>query len=95
MILGMIIGVVILLLGVLIGRVWARAVYSSSKKAIGGEPQPICGCKHHYSFHDVDGGCHYVMDWHWEGKKHIDELCGCKRYTGPEPLPTYTAEIGP
>lgn len=42
-------------------------------------PKPVCGCGHHQCFHD-DNGCGHTTDG-FDG-------CGCKRYTGPEPLPT-------
>lgn len=54
------------------------------------EPKPICGCGHHSCFHD-DDSCSKgeTLSWrnpdgNWE--KRV-EGCGCKRYTGPEPLP--------
>jgi hypothetical protein len=40
---------------------------------------PICGCGHHYSFHN-DDGCHHVGPY--------SENCGCVNYYGPEPVPT-------
>lgn len=47
------------------------------------EPKPICGCKHHASFHD-DEGCHHIGTDHY-GNRDKNE-CGCKRYIGPQPL---------
>ena len=52
------------------------------------EPKPICGCEHHQCFHDEDG-CGYIRTWQ-SALNHGDDYesrCGCKRYTGPEPLP--------
>jgi len=38
------------------------------------EPQPICGCGHHLSFHNPrTGGC-------------AEQECRCQQYVGPEPL---------
>ena len=38
------------------------------------DPQPICGCSHHLSFHSpTTGGC-------------AAEDCRCQQYVGPEPL---------
>lgn len=34
---------------------------NNPKPPIYKEPEPICGCKHHRSFHD-DKGCHYVAN---------------------------------
>jgi len=47
------------------------------------EPEPICGCTHHHCFHD-DNGCGQKAV-RYDGTMVI--ACGCKRYTGPEPLP--------
>jgi hypothetical protein len=48
------------------------------------EPESICGCEHHYSFHD-EAGCHFqYFDHDTERNLH----CTCKKYVGPEPLPT-------
>jgi hypothetical protein len=38
------------------------------------EPQPVCGCSHHLSFHNPrTGAC-------------AEENCHCQQYVGPEPL---------
>lgn len=38
------------------------------------DPQPVCGCSHHLSFHNpVTGAC-------------AEEGCRCQQYVGPEPL---------
>jgi len=38
------------------------------------EPQPVCGCSHHLSFHNPrTGAC-------------AEEGCRCQQYVGPEPL---------
>src|SRR5215211_3517914 len=50
------------------------------------EPQAICGCEHHHCFHD-ENGCEYVREYY--GDSQVRRVtCSCKRYTGPEPLPT-------
>jgi hypothetical protein len=38
------------------------------------EPQPICGCSHHLSFHNPGTSACAVED------------CRCQQYVGPEPL---------
>jgi hypothetical protein len=38
------------------------------------DPQPICGCSHHLSFHSPTTGSCAVED------------CRCQQYVGPEPL---------
>jgi hypothetical protein len=38
------------------------------------EPQPVCGCTHHLSFHNPRTGDCAVDD------------CRCQQYVGPEPL---------
>jgi hypothetical protein len=83
----LLIGALILLIGMVLGRLSTRLRHRAL------EPKPICGCKHPYSFHNAGGACHWVEDSHWEYGRRIEDLCGCQRYTGPEPLPTYTAEL--
>lgn len=52
------------------------------------DPQPVCGCKHHQCFHD-ENGCGKTDTWASYGTTDTAwQPCGCKRYTGPEPLPT-------
>jgi len=54
----------------------------SSKPKPYEEPKPICGCKHHYSYHaGEDGICHAWTD------NYNQYVCGCQKYVGPEPLP--------
>ena len=67
-----------------------------------GPPKPVCGCRHHHSFHDPSTGeCHGLVDkptrytvagipvaW-------AEVQCACRRYSGPVPLPeVYAPEIG-
>jgi len=47
------------------------------------EPEPICGCMHHQCFHD-ENGCGKHISY---SNGFPQATCGCKRYTGPEPLP--------
>jgi hypothetical protein len=60
----------------------------------GTESCAICGCGHHYSFHDGKG-CHermrYELDWDKDGKPVRWALgwCKCVSYTGPEPVPRW------
>jgi hypothetical protein len=57
-------------------------------------PGPICGCGHHVSFHAAEdkGGCQHVEvvrgEYHNDTTEHS---CGCVKYVGPEPVPTYYA----
>jgi hypothetical protein len=54
------------------------------------DPDPICGCEHHYSFHDEEDGCHFTVVHYrnmWNGTRGVLTNCSCVRYTGPEPLP--------
>jgi hypothetical protein len=68
--------------GVLIGR------YQRPKRAYRERKvEPICGCKHHHSFHRNGGACHFTDSW--------GIRCQCQHYRGPEPLPEYYApELG-
>jgi hypothetical protein len=66
------------------------------------DPEPVCGCGHNIAYHDLDAGeCGEPMKvpvkWkrgefgapeptHWEARP-----CACRRYTGPQPLPTFYA----
>jgi len=52
------------------------------------DPKPICGCQHHQCFHDENGGgCGYNHNKYNDGAWK-SFACNCKRYTGPEALPT-------
>lgn len=66
---------------------------------------PVCGCKHHYCFHDlkagtcsvnVDGGLVVVGHDQMSTVGREQVRCPCLRYTGPEPVPDYfdLREIG-
>lgn len=91
---GILEGGICVLVGILVGRAWQKA-----KKPKHKDPKPVCGCRHHYSMHDPETGqCHGLMN----GKPlRYDSFndptaweqipCGCRRYSGPEPLPTYYA----
>lgn len=54
-------------------------------------PDPVCGCKHHLSFHDAETGqCHEQILVKVPGQEHKERLtCPCRRYVGPEPLGGY------
>jgi hypothetical protein len=71
----------------------ARGRRSRRRDPFADDPQPVCGCGHHYSLHDGEGGCHgthrVVEQVSRDGKTWATEACGCARYTGPEPLPRY------
>ena len=79
---GMLEGALILLAGIVIGRVLPGR--RRKKAATGG---PVCGCGHHHSYHDPETGrCNATR---------FGDPCKCLSYTGPEPLPEfYAPEIG-
>jgi len=65
-------------------------------------PQPICGCKHHRSYHEEGKGiCHAQVKGKpihydtWNDPNAWEKIqCTCQHYTGPEPLPEfYVPEI--
>lgn len=76
--------------GIILGAVlsffsyWLGIVRGSRRKRPPKYPEPICGCKHHLSFHDDKGRCHWNMSY-WEGEPYVQ--CDCRRYVGPEPMP--------
>lgn len=54
------------------------------------EPEPICGCGHHYSYHREGGACaHDGRGRYNKQTQRYENRCTCQKYTGPEPLPTY------
>jgi hypothetical protein len=93
--LAMLAGAFILAVGILAGRL----LPGRRPPALPGQPEPVCGCGHHYAEHDPEtgecnvsergepvkwGGSGRAVKWEW-----LD--CTCVRYSGPEPLPTYYA----
>ena len=76
------IGAALVFLGVFAGVGWSITEFSKTerrRKAL--EAQPICGCRHHYSYHDdVGGACHYIYNESYTNPY----TCGCQRYVGPE-----------
>jgi hypothetical protein len=99
--LSLLLGAAVFASGLLAGRFWpARHRHPKPPKPV----KPVCGCTHHYSFHDPKTGqcsatvqgnvIHWDADWNtpddWEMVP-----CACRKYVGPEPLPTlYAPEIG-
>jgi hypothetical protein len=54
------------------------------------DPDPLCGCGHHISFHNREDGCHYTVIHHHQGRRGVRSVltnCACVSYVGPEPLP--------
>lgn len=67
------------------------------------EPKPICGCGHHHCFHNEEGcwfnpttydvlPSSFIQFIRGENGERIKDTfklpsCGCRGYTGPEPLP--------
>jgi hypothetical protein len=84
-------GAAIFAAGVLAGRFLPERRGRAGRRK---EIQPICSCGHAVSFHD-DAGCHAMADvakWdngHWMGNER--QSCTCKKYTGPQPLPSFYA----
>ncbi len=86
-------GAIILLAGILIG-IGVRSLPARRKA-----PKPVeavCGCTHHHSMHDPETGeCNAEVQvakynrGQWIGYEH--KPCACRRYSGPEPMPTYYA----
>ena len=53
--------------------------------------KPECLCYHGINFHD-ENGCNVITGTQVHSVFRFvqsDAVCECKRYTGPEPLPTY------
>lgn len=51
------------------------------------QPAPICGCEHHYSYHEgttQSSKCHFMI-YGGGGKRYSASYneCTCQRYTGP------------
>jgi hypothetical protein len=81
------------LIGVLVGRFLPNR-RKGPKPAK--PPEPICGCTHHYSYHDPQTGeCgagvrvpsrynDYGAVTAWKTAE-----CACLQYSGPQPLPEY------
>lgn len=89
----MLLGAAIFAVGALFGRLMpARRKHPKPPKP----PEPICGCKHHHSFHDPKTGkCSalmYVPSTMMQDSRHIP--CTCRQYSGPVPLSeVYAPEI--
>jgi hypothetical protein len=82
-------GAAILLLGMLIGWIVRSLAMRRKAQPQIADPVAICGCTHHYSFHDGEG-CHHEFV-RWVNGVPTPRGCSCKKYVGPEPLPTMTA----
>jgi hypothetical protein len=57
-------------------------------------PGPICGCGHHVSFHaeESKGGCQHIEIRTSGYHEEVTQVpCGCVKYVGPEPVPSYYA----
>jgi hypothetical protein len=94
--LAMLEGALILLAGILAGR-----LLPGRRKGprLPESPKPVCGCGHHYAMHDPKTGeCNVAVKgapvkWdRWDNPIKWEMTgCACLRYTGPEPLPSYYA----
>jgi hypothetical protein len=87
---------VAVIVGVLLGRFLPNRRKGPKPRK---QPEPICGCDHHHSYHDPKTGeCHglvqgdpvryneYDRPMAWEQVQ-----CSCKQYSGPQPLPEFYA----
>lgn len=87
MIEGAVIAAACLIVGYIAGR--TRLRIDIERERLEGS-KPVCGCDHGYHDHDADTTrCHGRV---YQGGSWRD--CTCQRYTGPEPLPSYTSELG-
>jgi hypothetical protein len=77
--LAMLAGAFILAAGILAGRF----LPARRRPAIPKQPDPVCGCGHHYAMHDPEKHMECAVEF---GNKM---KCACVRYAGPEPLPVY------
>lgn len=59
------------------------------------EPKPLCGCGHHYVFHDRETKkcqTQVVIPGRWTGSQNSTyRQCMCQGYRGPLPLDEYYA----
>jgi hypothetical protein len=89
---GMIDGAVIAVAAFLAGQ-WLPRPHR--RRAAPKAPEPVCGCKHHHSFHGKTGECHalmYVPGTMSRSSHHT--ACTCRQYSGPVPLAeVYAQEI--
>ena len=69
--------------------VWRNVVLTVQLRELQSK-QPVCGCKHHLSYHDKKTGqCNnYQPDVHVTGTGALVQ-CKCRQYVGPEPLVQY------
>lgn len=91
----MITGALILAIGILAG--WLLRSLPARRKG----PKPVeavCGCRHHHAMHDAGTGhCHAQVDEptaydaYGIPRSFMKVQCSCRRYSGPEFLPSYAA----
>jgi hypothetical protein len=89
-------GAIIATAGLLLGRLTAYLPPRRRTPKPAPAPRPICGCGHHYSFHQDGRECKdtnrrtvYSKVGHDCGKR--DFPCTCVQYTGPLPVPEFFA----
>ncbi len=89
----MLIGVIIFLMGAVTGMLVRQGMIEAGRDRSPKSPQPICGCKHHFSSHDPETkACNVETVKYYANIYEVSRLrCPCLQYTGPEPLPTYYA----
>lgn len=75
------VGSAMTLAGFVGGMVYQWEKYAiENRRRVRDERKPICGCKHHFSFHGEDG-CHFMIIDHYQRET---SQCGCVKYVGPE-----------
>ncbi|MEY9211104.1 hypothetical protein NI17_012000 [Thermobifida halotolerans] len=94
----LVVGAMIALGGVLVGRLLpnrrprGESPQTAVERAPRG-PQPVCGCGHHLVFHDQKTRtcqAQVVIPGRWTGERgHTYRRCMCQGYRGPVPVDEY------
>lgn len=92
-------GALILAAGILLGAILRSLPARRKTPKQAKQPQPVCGCTHHHSYHDPETGkCNATVKGQpLQFDRYADPIkwelvpCPCLRYSGPEPLPAYYA----
>lgn len=81
----LILGGVILLIGIIIGRFTAPRRTLAPR--LPPPPKPICGCGHHLAYHDKKSGqCNEYQPGVVQSGTNNKVTCKCRQYSGPLPL---------
>lgn len=72
----------------------AYLVGRRSKKPYKAQPiAPMCGCRHHRSYHKDDGPCGAQEERYDSSRGTHYGPCGCQNYVGPKPYSQVMDEI--